>query len=131
MPSNANLGRVNLARVSGAGELRYRVTFFERDQTEDEFGNTSQGWVERFTVAANIVPRFGIEAVEAARLAGRQPMLIRVRVSPATVQITTDWLATDQASGKQYNIRTAVDPLSGDAQHGMYIDMLAETGVAV
>jgi head-tail adaptor len=127
----ANLGRVNLAQVTGAGDLRYRVTFAERDQTEDEFGNVSQGWVDRFTVSANIAPRLGGEAVTAARLAGQQPVVIRVRTSPVTVQITTDWRATDQASGKVYNIRTAVDPLEGDSMHGLFIDMLAETGVAV
>ena len=130
MPSNANLGRVNLARTTGAGALRYRVTFSKRDTVEDEYGNASSGWIEQFTVWANLVPRFGIEAIEAERLAGRQPMLIRVRQSPDTLRITTDWLATDQ-KGKQYNIRTAVDPLMGDGQHGMYIDMLAETGMAV
>ena len=128
MPSN--LGRVNLAGVSGAGELRYRVTFAERDDVEDEYGNVTTGWVDRFTVSANIVPRMGGEAITAARLTGQQPMVIRVRKSPDTALVTTDWRATDQ-TGKQYNIRTSVDPLLGDGQHGLYLDMLAESGVAV
>ena len=128
MPSN--LGRVNLAGVSGAGDLRYRVTFAERDDVEDEYGNVTTGWVDRFTVSANIVPRMGGEAITAARLTGQQPMVIRVRKSPDTALVTTDWRATDQ-TGKQYNIRTAVDPLLGDGQHGLYLDMLAESGVAV
>lgn len=118
------------ARADGAGDLRHRVRFFERDQVTDDFGNVTTGWLERFTVSANIVPRLGGEAVEAARLAGRQPVVIRVRVSPATVQITTDWKAVDEA-GKEYNIRSAVDPMLGDSGHGMFIDMIAETGVAV
>ena len=63
-------------------------------------------------------------------LAGRQPVVIRVRKSPDTKRITTDWKATDQ-NGAEYNIRTAVDPLLGDGAHGFYIDMMAETGVAV
>ena len=126
----ANLGRVNLAGVSGAGELRYRVTFAERDDVEDEYGNVTTGWVDRFTVSANIVPRMGGEAITAARLTGQQPMVIRVRKSPDTALVTTDWRATDQ-TGKQYNIRTSVDPLLGDGQHGLYLDMLAESGVAV
>ena len=121
---------LNLASGSGAGDLRHRVAFAERDNVEDEFGNVTAGWTDRFTVAANIIPRLGGEAVEAARLAGRQPVVIRVRVSPDTVQITTDWKATDEL-GKTYNIRTAVDPLLGNNNHGMYIDMMAETGVAV
>jgi head-tail adaptor len=114
----------------GAGALRYRVTFAERNNVEDEYGNVTTGWIDRCTVAAGIFPRLGGEAVDAARLAGRQPVVIRVRKSPDTKRITTDWKATDQA-GKQYNIRTAIDPALGDGQHGFYIDMLAETGVAV
>jgi head-tail adaptor len=110
--------------------LRYRVTFAERNTIEDEYGNVSSDWIDRFTVAAGIFPRLGGEAVDAARLAGRQPVVIRVRKSPDTNKITTDWKATDQA-GKKYNIRTAIDPALGDGQHGFYIDMLAETGVAV
>ena len=120
----------NLATVNGAGGLRRRVTFAERDQVSDEYGNPSTGWIDRMTVSANIIPRLGGEAIEAARLAGRQPVIIRVRMSPATVAVTTDWKATDDA-GKVYNIRTATDPLGGDTGHGMYIDMMAETGVAV
>jgi head-tail adaptor len=114
----------------GAGALRYRVTFAERNTVEDEFGNVSTGWTDRFTVSANIVARLGGEAVDAARLAGRQPVIIRVRRTPDTRLVTTDWKATDQ-DGHAYNIRTAVDPHVGDNQHGYWIDMMAESGVAV
>jgi head-tail adaptor len=115
---------------SGAGDLRHRLTFAERNTTEDEYGNVSSGWANRFTVSANITARLGGEAIEAARLAGRQPVVIRVRQTPDTVDITTDWKATDEA-GNEYNIRTAIDPNLGDSRHGFWIDMLAETGVAV
>ena len=84
------------AMRDGAGTLRYRVTFAERNTTSDEYGNPSTGWVNRCTVAANIIARLGGEAVEAARLAGRQPVTIRVRKSPETARITTDWKAIDQ-----------------------------------
>jgi head-tail adaptor len=115
-----------------AGDLRYRVKFSERDAIADDgYGNPSTGWIDRFTVHANITPaRPGSEAVDAARLAGRQPVTITVRKSPDTVLITTDWKATD-TNGAEYNIRSAIDPHLGDSQHGFYIDMLAETGVAV
>ena len=49
-----------------AGDLRSRMTFAEPDSVSDEYGNVTLGWKERFTVAANVVPRFGSEAVEAA-----------------------------------------------------------------
>ena len=119
-----------LASVSGAGDLRYRVTFAEPVPTQDEYGTVSGGWVDRFTVSANIIAKLGGEAVDAARLAGRQPVLIRVRKSPDTRLITTDWRATD-GEGREYNIRTAIDPLIGDSRHGLWIEMIAETGVAV
>jgi SPP1 family predicted phage head-tail adaptor len=115
---------------SGAGEFRHVVTFAQRDTVSDEYGNPSTGWVDRFTVRADLTARLGGETVEAARLAGRQPVVIRVRKSPDTAQVTTDWKATDQ-SGTVYNIRSAIDPFLGDRLHGMFIDMLAESGVAV
>lgn len=113
----------------GAGALRHRVTFAERGTELDEYGNVSSGWVDRCTVAANIMPlRFGTEAVEAARLAGRQPVTIRVRATPDTRKVTSDWKATDQ-QGTEYNIRGAVDPFMGGGQFGFYIDLMAESGV--
>lgn len=118
------------SRENGAGALRYRVTLFQRDTVNDEYGNPTTGWVERFSVAANITPKLGGETFAQARLQGRQPFVIRVRKTPDTELITTDWKATD-AKGVEYNIRTAVDPDLGDNTHGFFIDMLAETGVAV
>ena len=118
------------SRDNGAGALRYRVKFSQRDDVADEWGNVSTGWVDRFTVSANITARLGGEAVEAARLAGRQPVTIRVRLSPDTELIRTDWKATGP-DGVEYNIRTAIDPDLGSNTHGMFIDMLAEAGVAV
>jgi head-tail adaptor len=115
----------------GAGSLRYRLKFSERDTVGDEFGNPSTGWVERFTVAANITAKVGGEAVDAARLAGRQPVIISVRRSPDTRLVTTDWKATEVENGIEFNIRTAIDPFVGDSQHGIWIEMIAETGVAV
>jgi len=117
--------------AEGAGELRDRAKFSRPDAVSDEYGNVSTGWQDMFTVAANITPRLGGESIEAARLAGRQPVVIRVRKSPDTVQIRTDWKATNVRTGTAYNIRTAVDPNQGDQQHGKWIDMLAEAGVAV
>jgi head-tail adaptor len=117
--------------AAGAGDLRYRVLFSERDDIGDEYGNVSTGWVDRFTVAANITPGVGGEAIQAARLAGRQPVTIRVRRSPDTALIRTDWKATNLGDGTEYNIRTAIDPFQGSVEHGKYVDMLAEAGVAI
>ena len=115
----------------GAGSLRYRLKFSERDNTEDEYGNVSTGWTDRFIVSGSITAKVGGENVDAARLAGRQPVILTVRRSAETRQVTTDWKATEIESGREFNIRTAIDPFIGDGQHGFWIEMIAETGVAV
>jgi head-tail adaptor len=120
--------------MPGAGDLRAQVKFSKPDAVPDAYGNVATGWLDMFTVAANITPRLGGETVEAARLAGRQPVVIRVRHSTDTTQIKTDWRATTvegpTPAGVVYNIRTAVDPFEGNVDHGKWIDMLAEAGVA-
>jgi head-tail adaptor len=115
----------------GAGALRYRLKFSERDSVEDEYGNIGLAWVDRFTVSGNITAKVGGESVDAARLAGRQPVIISVRRTPDTRQITTDWKATEVESGTELNIRTAIDPFIGDSQHGLWLELIAESGVAV
>jgi SPP1 family predicted phage head-tail adaptor len=114
-----------------ATEFRSCVTFARRIDTTDEFGGTGGEWQDQFTVAANIRPRLGGETVEAARLTGRKPFVIRVRQSPATRQIDTDWRATNVHTGMIYNVRATADPHEGDSRHGQFVDMLAEAGVAV
>jgi SPP1 family predicted phage head-tail adaptor len=119
----------------GAGDLRQRVTFAKPDQVADEWGNVTTGWLDMFTVWANITPRLGGETVEAARLTGRQPVVIRVRQSPDTALIAVDWKATTVEgpvpAGVVYNIRTCVDPDEGNQSHDKWLDMLCEAGVAV
>jgi head-tail adaptor len=116
---------------SGAGELRDRVRFAKPNAVADNYGNVSTGWLDMFTVSANITPRLGGETVDAARLAGQQPAIVRVRQSPDTVKIRNDWKMTDLKTGSEYNIRSVADPDKGNVSHGKWIDMLAETGVAV
>ena len=120
-----------LRLATGGGDLRSRVTFAQRNDVQDEYGNVSTGWLDRFTVAAQISPRLGGETIDAARLAGRQPVVIRVRNSIDTRAIRTDWKATNVDTGTEYNIRTAVDPDEGGVEHGKWIDMMAEAGVAI
>jgi SPP1 family predicted phage head-tail adaptor len=117
--------------MPGAGDFRYQVKFSKPDAVQDDYGNVSTGWLDLFTVAANITPRLGGETVEAARLTGRQPVVITVRQTEDTRAIRTDWKATNVTTGTEYNIRTAVDPHEGDVERGKWIDMLAEAGVAV
>lgn len=117
--------------MSGAGDLRYRVKFSRPNDVSDGYGNVTSGFEDMFTVSANISPRLGGETVEAARLAGRQPVVIRIRKSVVSRQIGADWKATNTENGVEYNIRTVTDPFEGTVEHDKYLDMLAEAGVAI
>lgn len=118
-----------MAESMGAGDLLFRVRFDERTETEDGYGNTRGEWVPRFTRRADIRPTKGTEAVMAARLDGRQPALIIVRLDSDTKRITTDWRLVElHADGSEtpYAIRDARD-MERDRQ---FLTILAEAGVA-
>lgn len=124
-----------------ARRLRELITFSARYNNEndspptDGYGNVEEGWVDQFTVHAEIIPLKGggggevtaSEEVLASRLAGVQPVVIIVRYSDQTKLIKTDWKATNARSGVIYNIRTTVNM----DQKKQFLDILASTGVAV
>lgn len=111
-----------------AGELRERVAFDRRDVVDDGYGNTVSGdWREQFVVWARIRPLKGGEGVQAARLAGSQPVVIRVRLSSSTKQISADWRARDARMGTLFNITS----MANMDEKGAYLDILATSGVAV
>lgn len=111
-----------------AGRLRERITFSERETgsgVPDGYGNYEGQWVFRFTVAARKRYLRGGEEVLGQRLQGTQPVLLTVRSSLETRQITTDWRATDARTGEHYNIRT-ISP----GERRDYLDILVEAGAA-
>lgn len=114
-----------------AGKLTERYTFAKRTDTStdspagDGYGNFEGSWSDQFTVWAERTFLRGGEDVLAARLEGRQPIILRIRRSSDTEQITTDWRATDTRRSKVYNIRTVSE--TPDRQ---WIDLLVESGVA-
>jgi SPP1 family predicted phage head-tail adaptor len=115
--------------VSGtrAGELRERIAFEFQELVDDGYGNTVSGdWTTGPTVAARIQPLRGAETVQAARLAGKQPVEITIRRSAATVAVTTDWRARDVRTGTVYNVRSVVNP---DEKH-RFLALECELGVA-
>lgn len=114
-----------------AGILRSQVTFAERIEFQDGYGNTVAAWEDRWTCRAQIEPQKGGEDVMAARLSGRQPVIIRVRQCPETLAVTPDWKVTNVDNGVAYNVQTIIDPGEASGDHGHWLDMLAEAGVAV
>jgi SPP1 family predicted phage head-tail adaptor len=110
-----------------AGQLRERIAFEYRDTIDDGYGNQVSGpWREGCQVAARIKPLRGSESVQAARLAGRQPVTITVRVCHDTLSVTTDWRARDVRTERLYNIRSIVN----SDEMRRYLDMECEAGVA-
>lgn len=111
----------------GAGELRERVAFDRRAAADDGYGNQVSSWEEQFVVWARVQPLKGGEGVQAARLAGTQPVIIRVRQSSNTIQITSDWRARDARKGTLFNITS----MANMDEKGAYLDVLATSGGAV
>lgn len=118
----------------GAGDLRERVGFYQREARDEspELGNTFGDFsaTASLTVYANIKPRLGGEAVLAGRLEGRKLVNITIRRSAASAAITTDWRAKDERTGAIYNIRSIVDPYQDKPQRRMFLELLCEEGVA-
>lgn len=106
-----------------AGELRERLTFQQRVELADGYGNTvDEEWADEFTVSANVRPRLAGEQVMQARLAGTNLMNITVRHSTHTVRVTPAWRCFDARSGRVYNIRSGTNP----DQRKQWIELLCE-----
>ena len=115
-----------MARTSrGAGQLIEDVAFDELNDVDDGYGNRQQEFVEKFRTRAGFTWLRGGEAIQAARLEGLQPLLVRVRVSADTSRIRPDWRMRDARSGEVYSIRA----ISHSLDRG-YLDILVQSGAA-
>lgn len=115
--------------MTGAGELRETIGFFERPAARDSWGN-SQGEFPSspaFQRRAKIAPRFSGEPVLAARLAGQETAAITVRRCAAVLAVDTSWRIKDMRSGKIWEIKSGpVDPDGGR----QWLEFLCQSGVA-
>lgn len=110
-----------------SGRLRDRIQFEARAEIDDGAGNPVSGdWISRHDCRAHILFLRGSEAVAAARLEGRQPVSIRIRLCRAAREIGPHWRALDPRTGAIYNVTSAGD-MSGN---GLFLDILAEQGPA-
>jgi head-tail adaptor len=117
-----------MAEKQGAEAQIELVAFDKREMVDDGFGNTVAGdWAEQFRRRARFTYLRGSETVMAARLEGRQPIILRVRSDAQTRTITADWRARDIRRGIEFNIRT-VPPGTVSRQ---WIELLAESGIAI
>ena len=97
-----------------SGDLKSRVTFQQKGLTRWE--NVAQRW-------ARVVYLRGDEAVIAGRLAGRNTVVISVRVDQDTKAVQTAWRIKGQ-SGTVFDIRSIIP-----SEDGAWIDFTCETGV--
>jgi SPP1 family predicted phage head-tail adaptor len=108
----------------GAGQLIDKITFSTITEQEDGNGGFDKIKTD-FTCRANIRYLRGGETVQAARLTGKQPVVVTVRRSSQTLSLTTDSQMKDARRGTAYKIR-AIVPTS-DRQ---FLEITAESGVA-
>lgn len=115
-------------RDRGAGSLRDRLHFQQRLVGQDGFGNERPGeWQTMFTAAAELIPLRGTETVMAARLAGMQPYVIRIRSSTQSRLVDTSWRIVDARRPERiFNITAIVDPDNRRA----WLDLTATEGGA-
>lgn len=109
--------------MATAGTLTNRIRFDSRAPTSDKYGGSESAFIPGFEVWAEKKFLRGTEAVQASRLAGKQPVLITVRSSNQSRAIDTNFRAVDARSGETYNI-TAVNP----TQDRQWIEILAVSG---
>lgn len=112
--------------MSSASELRHRLQFSLHSEHQDGYGNFVGEWVAQFTVSAKVKYLRGTESVMAARLEGRQPILITLRNCISARRITSDWRALDVRTGVLFAIKEP-PRLTDDRA---FLEMFAESGVA-
>ncbi|MGE0653091.1 MAG: head-tail adaptor protein [Alphaproteobacteria bacterium] len=92
-----------MAKRPTAGELRHRVAFDKREEVNpdapNDYGNTTDEFVEQFRCRASFEHGGGSEAVMASRLEGRNTFRVSIRSSEASRQIGSDWRMRDVRTG--------------------------------
>ncbi len=107
-----------------AGALFYRVECQKRAPIDDGLGNQVSGdFATQFTVSAGYTHMRGGEGVVAARLQRKHPMIVTVRSSSQTRQITTDWRLVDKRTGEEMAIKDVTPELNRQ-----WISLLVEKG---
>lgn len=111
--------------MTSAGRLHEQVAFDRRQDTADGYGNTQSDFAERFRRRAGFTYLRGTEGVIAARLEGRQPIVVRLRADSDTRSIGTDWRMRRIATGEAYAVRSVAE-----TPDRRWVDVMVEKGVA-
>lgn len=112
-------------KPTSAGQLYESVAWDERPTVLDGYGNETGEFAEVFRCRAAFTFLRGGESVIAARLEGRQPVVVRVRSTSQTRLIEPDWRMRDLRTGDAYAVRS-ISP----TPDRRWLDVLVEKGVA-
>jgi len=112
-------------KMRAAGPLIESVAFDELSSVADGYGNMQQTFVEQVKTRASVTWLRGSEGIDAARLEGQQPAIVRIRVSEATLAIKPDWRMRDLRTGTIYAIRG----ITRSTDRG-WLDVLVQSGRA-
>lgn len=110
-----------VGQKNGAGPLRDRVVFDQPVRRDDGHGGGDVTFEERFRRWANVTFLRGSEAVIAARLEGRQPIVVRVRAMGDVMAVDHTWRI--RHGGKAYGVTSTA--LSDNRD---FIDFMAQSG---
>ncbi len=105
--------------------LLHRYEFEKRSDETDGYGNREATFTKQFELDGSRIHLRGGETVQASRLEGRQPIVIRVHNCAAVRAVTTDWRIVDKRTGETYNVRSFT-PM----EDRIWYEFLCESGVA-
>jgi head-tail adaptor len=106
--------------------MDYLVVFEEPAKISDGHGGTVNGWGNPVTADAAFRFLRGGETVQAARLAGRQPIVVTVHDNSQTGAVNTRWRMRDVRTGEVFNVRSGPVP----TDNRQYLEFTVEGGVA-
>lgn len=108
------------------GQRRDRITFtYSADMGEtDEYGVPIVTEYEYGPFWCRVQPLKGSETVIAARLTGKQPVVVTVPWSPTIANMKPDWTMTD-GDGKIYDIKSVANM----DERKQFLEVLAEVEV--
>lgn len=93
--------------MTDAGQLNRRVTF--RQRAVDDNAERGGAWANVFTRFARIQPLKGGEGVQAARMAGDQPVIITIRKDAETATVDNGWSAFDAlATSTKWDVKSVI-----------------------
>lgn len=110
---------------TGAGHLNERVAFDRRVTLDDGHGNKRGEFEERFQCWGGYTYLRGGETVIAARLEGRQPIVVRIRSSSASRAVAPDWRMRDLRTGVAYAVQSVTR-----SDDRAFVDVMVQSGTA-